>query len=71
MEGHAARGDEAVLEAKFPADRIESRLAEYLLPLLTSLYDRFGLAGLSLNRVEAEVQRLLNSPISKERRPRR
>lgn len=71
VEGHAARSDEAVLEAKFPADGVESRLAECLLPLLASLYDRFGVAGLSLNRVEAEVQRLLNSPIGKERRPRR
>lgn len=60
-----------MLEAKFSANDIESRLAECMLPLLTSLYERFGVAGLSLNRVEAEVQRLLNSPISKERRPRR
>ncbi|MDW9973682.1 helix-turn-helix domain-containing protein [Sinorhizobium meliloti] len=71
VEGHAARSDEAVLEAKFSANDIESRLAECMLPLLTSLYERFGVAGLSLNRVEAEVQRLLNSPISKERGPRR
>ncbi|MBK1623102.1 helix-turn-helix domain-containing protein [Afifella marina] len=71
LEGYAARSDEAVLEAKFPADGVESRLAEFLLPLLTSLYDRFGVAGLSLNRVEAEVQRLLNSAINKERRQRR
>ena len=70
VEGHAAQSDEAVLEVEFPADGIESRLADCLLPLLTSLYERFGVAGLSLNRVEAEVQRFLNSPISKEHRPR-
>ena len=70
VEGHAVLTDEAVLETELPADDIESRLAECLLPLLTSLYERFGVAGLSLNRVEAEVKRLLNSPISKERRPR-
>jgi len=66
VEGHAARGDEAVLEVSVPADDIEVRMAEYLLPLLASLYDRFGVAGLSLNRVDAEVQRLL---IGRGRRP--
>jgi transcriptional regulator with XRE-family HTH domain len=67
VEGYAARSDEAVLEGKFPAQGIEGQLAKYLLPLLASLYERFGVAGVSPNRVEAEVQRLLNSPISRER----
>ncbi|BCM17614.1 helix-turn-helix domain-containing protein [Mesorhizobium sp. J8] len=67
VQGHPARSDEAVLEATLPADAIEDRLAEYLTPLLASLYDRFGVAGLSLNRVEAEVHRLLNSSVGRQR----
>ncbi|WP_431324308.1 helix-turn-helix domain-containing protein [Rhizobium sp. YTU87027] len=68
IEGHPARADEAVLEASLPADNVEGRLAELLLPLLSSLYDRFGIAGLSQSRVDAEVQRLLNSSIGRERK---
>lgn len=60
VQGHAARGDEAMLEVEIPAADIEVRLAEHLLPLIASLYERFGVAGLSLGRVEAEVQKLLN-----------
>jgi len=67
VEGHAARSDEAVLEATLSADGIEGRLAEILLPMLTSLYDRFGVAGLSPNRIEAEVQRLLAGRPGRER----
>lgn len=69
VQGRSARSDEAVLETRLPVDAIEERLAEFLTPLLASLYDRFGVAGLSLNRVEAEVQRLLNSAVGKERAP--
>jgi len=67
VEGHAARSDEAVLEADVSAENVEGQLAKHLHPLLSSLYERFGVTGLSLNRVEAEVQRLLNSSISRER----
>lgn len=61
IQGHAARSDEAMLEVEIPATDIEGRLAEHLLPLIASLYERFGVAGLSLVRVEAEVQRLLKA----------
>lgn len=67
IQGHFARSDEAVLETSLSADNVEGRLAELLLPLLSSLFDRFGIAGLSLNRVEAEVKRLLNRPMSRDR----
>jgi transcriptional regulator with XRE-family HTH domain len=70
IEGHAARSDEAVLETSLSAENVEARLAEILLPLVSSLFDRFGIAGLSNSRVENEVQRLLNSPIGKEKRTR-
>jgi transcriptional regulator with XRE-family HTH domain len=68
IEGHAARSDEAVLELKLSADNVEGRLSEHLFPLLGSLFDRFGIAGLSINRVEAEVQRLLTNPFSRGKR---
>lgn len=70
IEGYAARSDEAVLETSLSSDNVEGRLAEILLPLLSSLFDRFGIAGLSHGRVASEVQRLLNSPTRWERRPR-
>lgn len=70
IEGHAARSDEAVLETSLSSDHVEGRLAEILLPLLASLFDRFGIAGLSHGRVDSEVQRFLNSPTRWERRPR-
>lgn len=63
IQGHAARGDEAELQAEIPAADIEGRLAEHLLPLTASLYERFGVAGLSLDRVKAEVERLKASSV--------
>jgi len=61
IEGHAARSDEAVLEAVVSAEGVTDRLAEYLLPPVSSLYERFGVVGLSENRVRAEVDRLVKS----------
>ncbi|MFN7538209.1 MAG: helix-turn-helix transcriptional regulator [bacterium] len=59
IEGHAARSDEAMLEAVLPAQDVTARLAEHLFPLIASLYERFGVVGLSESRVRAEVDRLL------------
>ena len=64
VEGHAARSDEAVLEVTVPAENITGRLAEHLFPMISSLYERFGVTGLSVGRVKAETDRLLNSRIS-------
>lgn len=61
VEGHAARSDEAVLEIEVPAKNIEGHLAEHLFPLVSSLYERFGVTGLSISRVKTEVDRLLSS----------
>lgn len=60
IEGHAARSDEAMLEAVLPAAGIEARLAEHVFPLVSSLYERFGVTGLSQNRVQAEIGRMLS-----------
>ena len=61
LEGHAARSDEAVLEATIPAENITGQLGEHLHPMIASLYERFGVAGLTVNRVKIEAERLLNS----------
>ena len=61
VEGHAARGDEAMSEAVLPAAAIDDHLAEYLFPLVASLYERFGVTGLAASRVKAEIDRFLQS----------
>lgn len=60
FEGHAARSDEAVLEAVVPTDEIRGDLARHVYPLAASLFERFGVSGLSQHRIEAEVARLLS-----------
>jgi transcriptional regulator with XRE-family HTH domain len=63
VEGSAARSDEAMLEAVVPASDIEINLAAQVFPLVASLYERFGITALSLNRVQAELERLQKSHI--------
>ena len=58
MEGGAARSDEAMLETVVPVPEIETNLAKYLHPLISSLFERFGVAGLSIERVEAELNKM-------------
>jgi transcriptional regulator with XRE-family HTH domain len=58
MDGGAARSDEAVLETVIPVKEISSRLPNYLHPLISSLFERFGVTGLSLDRVEAELGKM-------------
>ena len=58
VEGTAARSDEAMLEVVVPASEIEKNLATHVFPLVASLYERFGVTGLSIHRVQAEVERL-------------
>ncbi len=63
FEGRAARSDEATLELAVPAETITDRLADYLFPMIASLFERFGVAGLSPSRVEAEARRLLSNRV--------
>lgn len=58
IEGGAARSNEAVLEVVVPAAGISERLTAHIFPLVSSLYERFGVTGLSQVRVQAEVDRL-------------
>jgi transcriptional regulator with XRE-family HTH domain len=58
FEGGGSRSDEAILEAVIPVDEIETRLAEHMHPLIASLFERFGVTGVSNDRVAAEIGRL-------------
>jgi transcriptional regulator with XRE-family HTH domain len=61
VEGAAARSDEAMLETTVSANAIEKDLASVVFPLVASLYERFGVTGLAVDRVRAEVERLQHS----------
>lgn len=64
MEGGAARSDEAMLETLVPVKEIKSNLGAYLHPLIASLFERFGVTGLSVERVEAELEKMRGSRTS-------
>ena len=61
FEGGSARSDEAMLETAIPIDKIETELAEHLQPMVASLFERFGVTGLSVDRVAAELDRMKKS----------
>jgi transcriptional regulator with XRE-family HTH domain len=67
FEGGAARSDEALLETTVAVQDIQENLGEVLHPLAVSLFERFGISGLSVARVEAEVDRLKSSTFSSVR----
>ncbi|WP_210241727.1 hypothetical protein [Bradyrhizobium ivorense] len=58
LDEGGARGDETMLETVIPVKEISSHLATYLHPLSASLFERFGVTGLSLDRVEAELDKM-------------
>jgi transcriptional regulator with XRE-family HTH domain len=62
LEEGAARGDEVVLTAALLAKDVSTHLSQYIYPLVSSLYERFGIQALSQAFVHNEVERLLNSP---------
>jgi hypothetical protein len=61
FEGGAARSDEALLETTVTVRDIRERLADVLHPLVASLFERFGVSGLTVDRVRSEVGRLTAS----------
>jgi transcriptional regulator with XRE-family HTH domain len=67
IEGGAARSDEAMLETVIPVGEIETKLAEHLHPMIASLFERFGVTGLSVDRVAAELERMKRSYFSSVR----
>jgi transcriptional regulator with XRE-family HTH domain len=58
FEGSAARSDEALLETTVAVQDIQEKLAEVVHPLAVSLFERFGVSGLTVDRVRSEVHRL-------------
>jgi transcriptional regulator with XRE-family HTH domain len=68
IEGGAARSDEAILETVVPVKEIETKLAQHLHPLIASLFERFGVTGLSVDRVNAELDRMRKNQFSSVRR---
>jgi transcriptional regulator with XRE-family HTH domain len=67
IEGGAARSDEAMLETVVPAAEIETNLAQHVHPLVASLFERFGVTGLSVDRVNAELERMIKNNFSSVR----
>ncbi|TWB29660.1 helix-turn-helix transcriptional regulator [Nitrospirillum bahiense] len=56
--GGRSRTDEAMLEGAATVQDLEDDLAGNLYPLISSLYERFGITGLSLDFVKSETQRM-------------
>jgi transcriptional regulator with XRE-family HTH domain len=67
FEGGAARSDEALLETTVAVQDIKKKLAEVVHPLAASLFERFGVSGLSVERVRAEIGRLTANSFSSVR----
>ena len=64
FEGSPARSEEAMLETVIPVDEIDTKLAQYLHPMIASLFERFGATGLSVDRVAAELERMKKNYLS-------
>jgi transcriptional regulator with XRE-family HTH domain len=56
--GGRSRSDEVILEATAPVANIEAELGRHVFPLVVSLFERFGVTGLSNTVVEAEIARM-------------
>jgi transcriptional regulator with XRE-family HTH domain len=56
--GGRSRSDEALLEGVALAARIHDNLAEYVYPLVSSLFERFGVTGISQSFVGDELKRM-------------
>jgi transcriptional regulator with XRE-family HTH domain len=61
FEGGAARSDEALLETTVPAMAISENLPAIITPMASSLFERFGIAGLSQDSVAAELDRMIKN----------
>jgi hypothetical protein len=57
-----------MLESSVPAKDIERDLAKVFHPYIASLFERFGVTGLSVDRVSAELERMRKNRFSSVRR---
>lgn len=60
-EGRPARSDEVMLETEMTASAIQENLVQYLLPMVSSLFERFGVTGASEAHVRGVVKRVKSS----------
>jgi transcriptional regulator with XRE-family HTH domain len=56
--GGRSRSDEATLEGSAPAASVESELDRYVYPLIGSLFERFGVTGISEAFIASELDRM-------------
>jgi transcriptional regulator with XRE-family HTH domain len=68
IEGGAARSDEAMLETDVSIKDIAARLPEVVHPLVASLFERFGVTGLSVDQVKGELDKMRKNHFSSIRR---
>lgn len=61
FEGGAARSDEATLETTVTVKEIDASVAEAVHPLVSSLFERFGVVGLSVDRVKSELDKMMTN----------
>jgi hypothetical protein len=47
-----------MLETTVPVADIETNLAKYLHPLIASLFERFGVTGLTIERIQQELAKM-------------
>lgn len=63
IDRQPARSDECVVETIAPASSIEGQLAQLVFPLVTSIYERFGVTGIPFEAVEREIGRFRQSRV--------
>jgi transcriptional regulator with XRE-family HTH domain len=56
--GGRSRTDEAMLEGTAPAATVEAELGRHVHPLVASLFERFGVTGISENFVASDLDRM-------------
>jgi transcriptional regulator with XRE-family HTH domain len=67
IEGGASRSDEVLLEAVVPVKDIKESLAKHLHPMIASLFERFGVTGLKIDLVQAELDKMMKNNFSSVR----
>jgi transcriptional regulator with XRE-family HTH domain len=58
FDGGRSHSDGVTLEGTAPVASVETDLAQHVLPLVASLFERFGVTGLTAGFVEAELARI-------------
>lgn len=61
IDRQPARSDECVLETIVPAEEIEEQLPSFVFPLVTSIYERFGVTGIPFEAIKREIARFRKS----------